>query len=473
MCKRSRLASVCKITQAWTASKTSAMGDEPAKRQIVRRFSQLMKSLPGFWSVACTALKVRHHHRVCSEANILPGFLFLTSSSVIRGFHRLNSVLFHCQVSTGALNGDASPSAKIKSAAGDARAGKALALIRGVGVEGGAALPGSGLTDAPRRLLDGSVLKLKMAIGWDRSFQHCLRVTPTQLCNHNNHNNVTRTRIQGQESNSLLQILLKVSGGVKWCDVQADCSVTSARVKAPWIFFQQTPHALSQLLSPWYSYNSCTVSASPSSSCFSVMEPVAFMARRLGGWEEHTSTARRFQPSTTLPHAMTVAALSTCFWVVSGECLLRNCREQCVSQLPNKQDSQSAWHFILNGWLLYITQCIWEGEQRIKQTNMSAQLESQVVPSAIWITMETAKYTISTPVCSSSTYCILHVCVQLQAGHSRLYYKHTIWSSRHFCGWFYHRCVVSSRVIRRDSNAELGDVESHSGEEVGVRCQKW
>lgn len=165
MCKRSRLASVCKITQAWTASKTSAMGDEPAKRQIVRRFSQLMKSLPGFWSVVCTALKVRHHHRDCSEANILPGFLFLTSSSVIRGFHRLNSVLFHCQVSTGALNGDASPSAKIKSAAGDARAGKALALIRGVGVEGGAALPGSGLTDAPRRLLDGSVLKLCAGTG--------------------------------------------------------------------------------------------------------------------------------------------------------------------------------------------------------------------------------------------------------------------------------------------------------------------
>lgn len=60
------------------------------------------------------------------------------------------------------------------------------------------------------------------------------------------------------------------------------------------------------------------------------------------------------------------------------------------------------WHFILNGWLLYISQCIWEGDQGIKQTNMSAQLESQVVPSAIWITMETAKYTISTPVCSST-----------------------------------------------------------------------
>lgn len=69
------------------------------------------------------------------------------------------------------------------------------------------------------------------------------------------------------------------------------------------------------------------------------------------------------------------------------------------------------WHFLLNGWLLYITRCIWERQQRIKRTNMSAQLESQVVPSAIWITMETAKYTISTPVCSSSTYCVPHVCV--------------------------------------------------------------
>lgn len=64
------------------------------------------------------------------------------------------------------------------------------------------------------------------------------------------------------------------------------------------------------------------------------------------------------------------------------------------------------WHFLLNGWLLYISRCIWEGDQGIKQTNMSAQLESQVVPSAIWITMETATYTISTPVCSGSTRCI-------------------------------------------------------------------
>lgn len=63
------------------------------------------------------------------------------------------------------------------------------------------------------------------------------------------------------------------------------------------------------------------------------------------------------------------------------------------------------WHLVLNGCLLYITRCVWEGEQGIKQTNMSAQLESQVVPSAIHITMETAKYTISTPVCSSSTCC--------------------------------------------------------------------
>lgn len=37
----------------------------------------------------------------------------------------------------------------LQSAAGDARAGEGLALIKGVGVEGGgAALPGAGLTDA-------------------------------------------------------------------------------------------------------------------------------------------------------------------------------------------------------------------------------------------------------------------------------------------------------------------------------------
>lgn len=66
------------------------------------------------------------------------------------------------------------------------------------------------------------------------------------------------------------------------------------------------------------------------------------------------------------------------------------------------------WHFILNGCLLYISQGVWEGGRGIKQTNMSAQLESQVVPSAIWITMETAKYTISTPVCLQLN--MLHVC---------------------------------------------------------------
>lgn len=71
------------------------------------------------------------------------------------------------------------------------------------------------MKSAPQRLLHESVLKLRV------------RVTPTRLCNHNNHNNVTSTRNQGQESNSLLQILLKVSGGVKWSGVQADCSITS------------------------------------------------------------------------------------------------------------------------------------------------------------------------------------------------------------------------------------------------------
>lgn len=73
------------------------------------------------------------------------------------------------------------------------------------------------MKSAPQRLLHESVLKLRV------------RVTPTRLCNHNNHNNVMSTRNQGQESNSLLQILLEVSGGVKRSDVQADCSITSER----------------------------------------------------------------------------------------------------------------------------------------------------------------------------------------------------------------------------------------------------
>lgn len=46
--KRTLLASACKIALACAASKTSVMGDESAKCQIVPRFSKLMKSLLSY-----------------------------------------------------------------------------------------------------------------------------------------------------------------------------------------------------------------------------------------------------------------------------------------------------------------------------------------------------------------------------------------------------------------------------------------
>lgn len=156
-------------------------------------------------------------------------------------------------------------------------------------------------------------------IGEDRSSQRCLRVTPTLLCNHNNHNSANSTSNQGQESNKPPPDSPKGIGKGDWSDVQAACSVSSVRrssmdplcahVKASILCFTpQTHRALS--LSPWYIYNSCTVSASPSSSCSPVMEPVAFMACGLGGREDGASAAGRFQPSTIFPLAIT--ALSKC-----------------------------------------------------------------------------------------------------------------------------------------------------------------
>lgn len=170
------------------------------------------------------------------------------------------------------------------------------------------------MKSAPQRLLDESVLKLKKAvkaIGWDRFLQHCLRVTPTRLCNHNNHNNVTSTRNWGQEKQQHPPDSDKGSRRVKCSDVQTGCSTTIItagvchQVKASMLcFMPQTPHT--DWVSPGYRYNSCTVSTSPSSSCFSVMEPVAFMACRLSVCVEHTSTARWPQPSMIFPYAVTL-----------------------------------------------------------------------------------------------------------------------------------------------------------------------
>lgn len=131
--------------------------------------------------------KVLHHHRTGNEANILSEqltngvFLFSTSTGVIKAFHRLNSAVPLPRVRGSRqppflpLNGDASSSARIKSAAGDARAGKGLVLIKGVGgrvgvgvgcVCGGLCLVPLMLwmNSAPPRLLHESELKLKMAV---------------------------------------------------------------------------------------------------------------------------------------------------------------------------------------------------------------------------------------------------------------------------------------------------------------------
>lgn len=147
---------------------------------------------------------------------------------------------------------------------------------------------------------------------------------------------------------------------------------------------------------------------------------------RPGDWEEHTSTAGSFSQGTMLPHATTVAARSECVWAVNA------CSETPGNNAaPNSQINRIHSPCGISFWMADCCTslgCIWEGEQGIKQTNMSAQLESQVVPSAIRITMETAKYTISTPVCSSSIYCTPAHVRNCKLG-IFIYIINTIWSS--------------------------------------------
>lgn len=105
--------------------------------------------------------KVLHHHRTGNEANIL-------SEQLTNGFSAFNFSRRYqsipstelCAVSLPSvhgsrqppflpLNGDASSSARIKSAAGDARAKKGLVLIKGVGGWGvGVCVGGGGWFDA-------------------------------------------------------------------------------------------------------------------------------------------------------------------------------------------------------------------------------------------------------------------------------------------------------------------------------------
>lgn len=252
------------------------------------------------------------------------------------------------------------------------------------------------------------------AIDWDRSLQHRLRVTPTRLCNHNNHNNVTSTRNRGQEKQQHPPGWDKGSRRVKCSDVLTGYSTTIStarvcrQVKARMsCFLPQTPHTVTQW-APGTDTTAAQYQLLPlPAASLSWNQLHSWHAGWAAVWDTHLQPGGHshqwyFHMQLLCLKALLVH-LCCGLWMPVQKLLGTMC--------PNSQINRIHSLCGISFWMAACctSLCAFgRATGGIKQTNMSAQLESQVVPSAIWITMETARYTISTLVCLQLN--MLHVC---------------------------------------------------------------
>lgn len=210
--------------------------------------------------------------------------------------------------------------------------------------------------------------------------------TPTLLRNHNNHDNVTSTGFETEGMNTTVSAIWKDK--VHYCSIAKDsrprgmiwcsgvthkwkwkCSAIIKKKESCLVNYTATPTHIRLWLSnraPYlYRHNSCTVSTSLFQAATLSWNQLHLRDVGDDSWRLKWAIYTVFISIHCSIAFQAAYPTTVAWWLLSNiECLPSNSQWKCASHLPNKHDSQSKWHFTLNGWLLYIT------EWRVEQTNI-------------------------------------------------------------------------------------------------------